>query len=366
MDIFEPVVEPPFCPYPDCAHHRSIAGWRYRCHGWYRRKHPPLQVQRFQCLSCRRCFSTQTFRVGYWCRRQDLFVPVFQALMACAGLRQVARQLSLTRVVVACRVERLARHCLLLNEILRPKGAPTEPLVLDGFETFEYSQYAPMHLNLLVGARSLLVHGFTESELRRKGRMTVWQAHRRAELEQRFGRPDPRAVRRGVEQLLRLVIPEGAEVELRSDEHPAYRGAVRSLAETRHVHHQVTSSTARRTPRNPLFAVNLTDLLLRHGSANHKRETIAFSKRRQSVVDRASIFVTWRNLQKSCSEKKADAPPAVVLGLVPHRPTPAEIFARRLFPSHVALPEPLRTYYERRVFTRYLARNRIHDLKRAS
>ena len=71
------------------------------------------------------------------------------------------------------------------------------------------------------------------------------------------------------------------------------------------------SSRAARTAQNPLFAINLMDLLIRHSGANHKRETIAFSKRRQAVVDRASIFVTWRNFLKSRSEKAQDEPPAV-------------------------------------------------------
>lgn len=363
MEAFSPVVEPPFCPYVACEFHRNPVGWRYVRAGTHERKHPPKVVQRFQCLACERTFSTQTFRLGYWCRRQDLFEPVFQAAMACSGLRQMCRQLSLTRVTVACRIERLGRHCLLLNEMLRPKQAPPEPLVLDGFETFEYSQFAPMHLNLLVGRKSLLVYGFTESELRRKGRMTPWQARTRDKLEGKFGKPDPKAVQVGVERLLRATLPEGADVELHSDEHPAYVRAIRSLAGSLRIRHHRTPSTARRTVRNPLFAVNLTDLLLRHGSSNHKRETIAFSKRRQAVVDRASIFVTWRNLLKSRSEKAQDDPPAVTAGIVTARPTLAQLLARRLFPSLVPLPIPLETYYQRRVFTRYLARQRVHALK---
>jgi transposase-like protein len=363
MDIFTPITNPPFCPNPACRHHRDPKDWRFARRGTFARKHAPLQVQRYQCLACRRGFSSQTFALGYWCRRQDLFAPVFQALMACSGLRQVGRQLSLTRVTVACRVERLGRHCLLLNEMLRPKGPPAEPVVLDGFETFEHSQYAPMHLNLLVGARSWLVYGFTESELRRKGRMTDWQKKRRLQLEERHGRPDPRAVQAGVEDLLRLALPQGAAVELRSDEHPAYVRALRALGDRLRIDHRVTKSTEPRTPRNPLFAVNLADLLLRHGSSNHKRETIAFSKRRQAVVDRASIFVTWRNLLKSRSEKAQDDPPGVKLGLVPSRPSVEQVLARRLFPTHVELPPPLRTYYERRVMTRYLARQHVHALK---
>jgi len=42
-------------------------------------------------------------------------------------------------------------------------------------------------------------------------------------------------------------------------------------------------------PRFTPAAVNLADLLLRHTGANHKRETIAFSKRRQGALYRVAI-----------------------------------------------------------------------------
>ena len=363
MDILKPVTQPPCCPNPECRFHRDATGWRWIRNGTHARKHPPHVVQRFQCLECRRTFSSQTFRLGYWCRRQDLFEPIFNALVACAGIRQISRQLSLTRVCVALRIERLGRHCLLLHETLRPKETPTERLVLDGFETFEYSQYAPMHLNLLVGSKSLFVHGLTASELRRKGRMTAWQKKRRDEIEGAVGRPDPKAIQRGVEQLLSAVLLEGADVDLDTDDHPAYRRALRSLVNQFKIRHRITSSKARRTTSNPLFAVNLTDLLLRHSSSNQKRETIAFSKRMQAVIERAFIFVIWRNFLKSRSEKAQNAPPAVALGIVTKRPTVTQLLARRLFPAHVALPVPFETYYQRRIFTRHLTNQRVHELK---
>jgi hypothetical protein len=39
----------------------------------------------------------------------------------------------------------------------------------------------------------------------------------------------------------------------------------------------------------------LADLLLRHSTANPKRETIAFSKRRQGALYRVAIWVVCRN-----------------------------------------------------------------------
>jgi hypothetical protein len=94
------------------------------------------------------------------------------------------------------------------------------------------------------------------------------------------------------------------------------------------------------------------DLLIRHSGANHKRETIAFSKRRQSALERLAVFALWVNFQKSRSEKRRDETPAQALGLATRKLTSAEILAHRRFPSLVALPERWRPYYEGTVATR--------------
>jgi hypothetical protein len=145
-----------------------------------------------------------------------------------------------------------------------------------------------------------------------------------------------------------------------SDQHPAYPQALRRL-DGRRFHHQQTSSKASRTTQNPLFPVNLADLLLRHSSANHKRETIAFSKRRQGAMYRAAIWMVWRNYVKSRSENKRNSPPAVVLGLIRKRLSVAMILGRRLFPSRMKLSTWLKRCYAGRIPTRRLEKIRIHQ-----
>lgn len=140
-------------------------------------------------------------------------------------------------------------------------------------------------------------------------------------------------------------------MEVHSDNHPAYPRAWRRLRGL-DLRHRITPSTRPRTARNPLFPINRLDLLLRHGGANHKRETIAFSKRRQGALERAAVFAVWVNFQKSRSEKRRDATPAQVLGLAPARLATAAILAARLLPHRVELPAPWRAYYERRIATR--------------
>ena len=76
--------------------------------------------------------------------------------------------------------------------------------------------------------------------------------------------------------------------------------------------------------------------LVRHSGANHKRETIAFSKRRQAAVER--------------------------LGLRVGKLAAGELLRERLFPSRVELPRRLQRYYRREVPTRQLRDGRRHRL----
>jgi transposase-like protein len=342
---------PPHCPNPGCIFHRDPAGWRFRRFGFFVRRARPRRIQRYRCSHCHRTFSSQTFSTTYWLRRPELLAAVYEGLVACSGFRQIARAHAASPSTIQTHSTRLGRHALLFLAERRPDGPPHEPLVIDGFESFEHSQYYPFHANLAVGARSHFLYAFTDAELRRKGRMTAHQKSRRAALEARYGRPDPKALEREVTALLHLVGAPGAALDVHSDEHPAYPRALRQL-EGIAVHHHVTSSRAPRTTRNPLFPVNRMDLLIRHSGANHKRETIAFSKRRQSAIERLAVFAVWVNFQKSRSEKRRDGTPAELLGLASHRLPTAEVLAQRRFPSRVALPERWGPYYQGTVPTR--------------
>jgi len=353
---------PPFCPNPDCESHRNPGTWRFKKKGFHRRASVPRRVQRYLCQHCRVNFSSQTFSTSYWLRNPRLLRPLFFRVLGCSSLRQIAHEFDVSHSTVVHHVARLGRHCLLLHEQLRP-ATPTEALVLDGFRAFEFGQYWPFDLNLLVGV-SHFVYGFNEAELRRSGTMRPAQRRRRATLERVHGRPDPQATRRAIEELVGRVVPEGTHVELHSDRHPAYPPALRRLS-GRSIRHRTTSSKALRTPGNPLFPANLADLLLRHTGANHKRETIAFSKRRQGALYRAAIWLVWRNYVKSTSEKRRDDPPGVTLGLIPKRLRVEDVLRARRFPWRLELGEWLARCYYGRIPTRRIPRCRTHRLRYA-
>ena len=333
--------------------------------GFYSRQASPQVVQRYRCDTCGRRFSDQTFSTTYWMKRPGLLVPVFHRLVGCSGFRQIAREHGASPETIARASARLGRHCLLFHERNRPHGPLTEPLALDSVESYEWSQYSPTSNHEAVGRDSHFFYGFTESECRRRGTMTEAQKRRRADLELRLGRPDPRSIEKEVAALLEVVAPRPQALELHTDSHKAYPRAVRHVRHLNVDHHRI-SSRAARTPRNPLFPVNLLDLLLRHSGSNHKRETIAASKRRASAVERMLVFLVWRNWVKSFSERKAGASAAMRLGLASGRIAIEDLLRRRLFPARIPLPSRWRAYYWRTTRTRSLARCREHRLKYAA
>ena len=187
------------------------------------------------------------------------------------------------------------------------------------------------------------------------------QIERRKELDKLHGLPDPEAVRKDMTHLLQVTLNGQTSATVYSDGHQSYNRAIRDTA--CRIVHSVTPGKEHRDSRNKLWPINLLDLLIRHSSANHKRETISWSKRRQSSADRMVIFLVWRNYMKVRREKNPRGPtPAMVRGMFDHRLSVEEIFSERIFRDHIELPKRWAEYYEGKVVTRVLPVNRVHKL----
>src|SRR5688572_18157877 len=336
---------PPFCPHQDCPFHcGDTSSWRFVRNGTFTAGRSGRSTQRYICLKCGRSFSSRTFRSTYWLRRPEIFLRVARGLVSCSGFRQMAAGLGVSPQTVARHAARLGRQSLLFHESQRSKTRVSEPLALDSFVSFTYSQYFPTHFHFAIGRESHYVYGFTESECRRSGTMTRAQRARREFLERTLGKPDPKAREKDVAALLRIVAQGGSLIDLATDEDQAYPRAIRRSGI--HVRLHTTSSRAARTTRNPLFTVNLFDLQVRHGSSNHKRETIGFSKTLSGSIERMWLMVVWKNYVKPFSEKKGGATPAQRAGRTDRKWSFREIFRRRRFPGRIPLPARWAAHFE--------------------
>jgi hypothetical protein len=311
--------------------------------GTYQTRNSRRSTQRYICRDCGRSFSTRTFRSTYWLKKPAIFLRVARGLVSCSGYRQLASGLGVSPQTVARHASRLGRQALLFHESMRKKAVVREPLALDSFVTFVYSQYFPEHVHWAVGRKSHFAYGFTDSECRRSGTMTGAQRARREALERTLGRPDPKAREKDVAALLQIVAAGAGRIDLATDEDQVYPRAIRRSGIA--IDQLTTNSRAARIPSNPLFVVNVTDLQVRHAGANHKRETLAFSKKVASLIERMWLTVAWKNYVKPWSEKTQGETPAQRIGVTDRKWTFRQIFRRRRFPDRVGLPERWKAHF---------------------
>ena len=171
---------PPHCPNANCHNHNNNEPkWPFKKIGYYRRLQPPYRIQRFACKTCRRSFSTQTFSPTYWQKRPDLDAAILMKTVGGMANRQIARDLDVDPGTIDRHLSRMARHCMLFHNLMMQNSPPVQEIVVDGFESFEYSQDYPIHHHVAIEKDNDFILYFTDSELRRKGRMTDVQKRRR-------------------------------------------------------------------------------------------------------------------------------------------------------------------------------------------
>lgn len=336
---------PPHCPWPECADHLTRGRYRATFKGSYRRTRDPQRtIPRFRCPTCRRTFSREAFATSYYLKRPELLLPVANLLVSGCAHRQIARHLGCAPSTVTRLSVRLGRHAHRFHEVSVACVAPIrEPVVLDHFETFVRSQQERLGIATPVGQDSWFVYGLHGAGyLRRQGR-----SRRKRALKRESSPVLPGAVLdstlKTLENLLRHS-PDG--LDLVSDDHPAYRAAVRRLTGHRPIRHTIYpnpdrspghDSTRARARDRAMFAVDLLHKLLRHSQAHHRRETIAFGRKRASVIGRVALFAVWRNMIKLVTERRPTRlTPAMRLGLTSRPWTWAEVFAERLFERRIA------------------------------
>jgi len=371
--------QPSFCPRRECPEHRRTSpGYRFFRHGVYASRRR-FRVPRFLCLTCRHTFSRQSFAISYYRKRPELMHPVAAGLVAGSAHRQIARSLGCAPSTVTRLSARLGRHAMLLlaRALGELEGSVDEPFVLDHFETFEFTQDYPFGVATAVGSGSWFVYGLDPAPHARTGRRSSAQQERMRLRPRRLMRGGyAGSTRRVLEVLLPLGQPDRALV-IRGDGHPAYDRALGWPADGRRVVLErypnpprgpkgARRSTEARVRDQAMFPVDLLHKILRHTLAHQRRETIAFGRRLNAVMERLFLAAVWRNFVKRRSERRPEPrTPAMHLALTDAPWSWKRVLSRRLFVRREKLPAPWPSLYRRDWITPILPSNARHDLARA-
>jgi hypothetical protein len=334
---------------------------------------------RYRCVRCHTTFCRSTFSPCYYLKRPELLVPVAAGLVAGSAHRQIARSHDCSPSTVTRLSARIGRHAMLLmaRALEHLAGTLGEEIGFDHFETFELAQDFPFGIATAVGCASWFVYALDPAPHARTGRRSAAQAERLRRKPRRARRPRrggyTGSTSRSLDTLLPLV-PARELLRIVSDDKPQYRQAVERHPASRRIRWTrfpnpprgpkgaPRTAEARRRDR-ALFPVDALHLLIRHSAKHHARETIAFGRRLNALMERMYALVVWRNFIKRRSERKPDpTTPAMRVGLTETRWSWRRVFARRLFPEREAVPPSWRVLYRRDWTSPMLGSNTRHRL----
>ncbi len=330
------------CVYSGCRSNRvTRAGFSnsIKCLGDRKR-------QRYRCLKCRRRFNDNAHSFGFGLRKSDpaLNAKIFYLCMNGLSNRGIARTHYISEHCVRLRLRRMARRAMSYhhNKVCELKIA--EELCFDGLENFAKSQYDVNNIQQAIGRDSLFIYDFNYAPLNRKGKMSIWQKQRLAEIEAKFGRYNPRSIRIATKDILERLSYKRCLVKkhftVLSDEHFQYRRVVKMDLKTHAIEHITISSKACRNFQNILFNVNHADLVIRQQVKAFARETISFSKTAASMCQKYALFMVHKNyMTPQFTKVHVRRPlahlqsPAQSIGLTNKIAEFGEIFSRRSMPD---------------------------------
>jgi hypothetical protein len=289
-------------------------------------------------------------------KKPQLLVAVAAGLAACSAHRQIARSLRCAKTSVTRLAERLGRHAILFQARCLRGLALDEPVVHDHFETFVRRQDQALGIGTAVGSESWFVYDVDPAPHRGSGR----RPDRKPEMAKDSpSSPYVRSIKRTFSGLIERV--SGSHgltfiVDGRAD----YTRAVRDRVLAERVSLRVFPNPKRGPKGSPrseeaiardraMFPVDQLHQLLRHTCSDHKRETIAFGRRLESILGRAHLMAVWKNFIKSRSERAPDrSTPAMRLGLARDPWTWDRILSQRLFPTREPVTEVALKLYGKR------------------
>lgn len=346
----------PFCPNSRCRLHMEAPSTPWFSKDGFHFTKAFGRVPRFKCHACGKTFSTQTFALDYYAKKVVDYRDLLGRHRGSMSLRGIGRAMGLRCATVQNRLDRLARQALALHAELRPRARAREDVCIDGFVSFDVSQFFPSEIALSITAGSRFVLDLSQATRRRSGTMTAAQKRRAAELYPRVGF-ERGAVERSFRDLLGSLEAERPPeprhpLVLITDEKKEYERALTrsTLFRNQDGEHRVAqvrvSSRLPRTFANPLFASNYLDREIRKDQANHHRESTCFSRNVANGMSRLALYLVDHNYRKRYLIK---APPedrrvhaevaGIDRGLIER--SLRRLFTGRVFLSRIRLPPTL-------------------------
>jgi len=301
LDYFIPMAfVPPRCPNLDCQSHSGLAKFRYRRRGFFSNSITYRPIRRYQCLLCRRTFSSRTFHPTYRQQRPEINRPLVQLITSTVSQRGSAKILKISRHTVDRRLVWLASlarkaHALALEHDPAMKSSE---YLFDEMEAFEHTKCKPLSIPIAVTRRMEKIVGIGVASMPAKGRLAI------ISMTKYGPRVDERPLVRHqvLSQLAKVSSGITSQVLIKTDGAKSYKNEISRLVPW--AKHQAFLSRAGAVAGegvyldrafDPMFYLNHTCARIRSSLKRMVRKTWNTTKKWQRLEDQLMVFVAVWN-----------------------------------------------------------------------
>lgn len=326
---------PPRCSRPTCPTH-ALGGFDFICVGTFDRKVDKRVVQRFQCTTCHKGFSSQTFRVDYRLQKPWLPLGLFGALVSKTSLRQAARNLGSKLDTMLRLLQTLGEHATQVHDAFLARhrlagGWNDGVFQLDEQETFELDRrLCPLTVPILIHKETRFVVHADTATLPARGKLSPRDQARKKEREAKHGKRvngSKSAVTRSFAALAAQLAPQAA-FHVQTDEKKSYRPILRDVFK-RAVSHQWVNSKVARGRQNLLFPINNVLAQTRDNLGRLVRRSWGHSKLERNLRWHLAVWMLYRNYVRERSWYFRHHSSAEYAGVARRRVKPREILEWR-------------------------------------
>lgn len=282
---------PSFCPNPQCTEHKNPTEGFFIKKGYYKPKHNHQPVPKYLCKTCKKYFSTSTFKEDKGQHRPELNQELFKLLVSGVSQRRAAKITGCSKRTVDKKLKYLALQSEKQHfEATKNKTFETSCIQVDELETYEHTKCKPLSVAIAVRHKTGEILGMEVGKMPAKGTLASIGATR-------YGWTTDERPRVFNRLMLRIRPIVKSTITFKSDSHSSYSKWI-----TAHFPHATMEKFVRpklpagsKKPFDPLFKVNNTCAKLRNDLARLGRKTWCSTKSQRSLQNHLWLYIAWNN-----------------------------------------------------------------------
>ncbi len=260
--------------------------------GLYFRKSDSKYIQRYQCQSCRRGFSSASRSINYKQKKRRLNPIIYKMYVSCSSQRRIARTLRINLKTVARKIVFLSNLCAIENrDYIR--SLDIAEVQFDEMESFEHTKLKPVSIPIIVERGSRKILGIDVCEMPSKGLLS------KRSVKKYGRRRDERT--RCLDEVLAILRNKSLKL-IESDECPRYIKLVKKhFQQVRYKQYKgrrgcvVGQGELKAGGYDPLFSLNHTCAMVRANVNRLVRRTWCTTKSRESLRRHLEIYMHYHN-----------------------------------------------------------------------